>query len=78
MNKEQSIKLLDEQLSTAYNADVLKNFIYAAANGIDRNVIQILFKDNYYNKKWQRGNIFFIKMSHIYFSHFTTMFFFLK
>jgi hypothetical protein len=50
MNKEQSIKLLDEQLSTAYNADVLKKFIYAAANGIDRNVIQILFKNNYYNK----------------------------
>jgi hypothetical protein len=62
MNKEQSIKLLDEQLSTAYNADVLKKFIYATANGIDRNVIQILFKDDYYKKKlWQRGYIFFYK-----------------
>lgn len=77
MNKEQSIKLLDEQLSTEYNADVLKKFIYAAANGIDRNVIQILFKDNYYNKKWQHGNIFFYKNEpYLFFSFYNNVFLF--
>jgi hypothetical protein len=77
MNKEQSIKLLDEQLSTAYNADVLKKFIYAAANGIDRNVIQILFKNNYYNKKWQRGNVFFYKNEpYLFFSVYNNVFLF--